>query len=56
MRDLVRQVNEDIPIWNTKRYMPQPMLVPGDGPMMAYRAQYARLYQFDEPEADTKAA
>jgi 3-ketosteroid 9alpha-monooxygenase subunit A len=56
MRDLVRQVNEDIPIWNTKRYMPEPLLVVGDGPMMAYRAQYARFYQFDEPETDTKAA
>jgi hypothetical protein len=56
MRDLVRQVNEDIPIWNSKRFMPRPMLVPGDGPMMAYRAQYARFYQFDEPAPDTKAA
>jgi hypothetical protein len=32
------------------------LLVVGDGPMMAYRAQYARFYQFDEPETDTKAA
>lgn len=56
MRDLVKQVNEDIPIWNTKRYMSTPLLVEGDGPMMAYRAQYARFFLFDDPEPDSQAA
>ncbi|MBU6267433.1 MAG: Rieske 2Fe-2S domain-containing protein [Sphingomonadales bacterium] len=47
MRDLVKQVNEDIPIWNAKIFKAQPLLVEGDGPMMAYRAQYERYYDFD---------
>jgi len=47
MRDLVKQVNQDIPIWNHKCFHAQPLLVRGDGPMMAYRRQYARYYEFD---------
>ncbi|MBV1687310.1 Rieske 2Fe-2S domain-containing protein [Novosphingobium sp. G106] len=56
IRDLVKQVNQDIPIWNAKRFMEQPMLVKGDGPMIAYRRQYAKFYDFDAPEPDTIAA
>ena len=48
MRDLVKQVNQDIPIWNNKRFNAEPLLVQGDGPILAYRRQYARYYQFDE--------
>jgi nitrite reductase/ring-hydroxylating ferredoxin subunit len=47
MRDLVKQVNQDIPIWNNKIYRTEPLLVKGDGPMLAYRRQYARFYNFD---------
>ena len=56
MRDLVKQVNEDIPIWNAKRYMKTPLLVEGDGPMMAYREQYKRYYDFDANDPDRAAA
>jgi hypothetical protein len=48
MRDLAKQVHQDIPIWNNKIYMKQPLLVKGDGPMLAYREQYQRFYDFDE--------
>jgi 3-ketosteroid 9alpha-monooxygenase subunit A len=48
IRDLVKQVNQDIPIWNAKIYRTEPLLVKGDGPMLAYRRQYARFYQFDD--------
>jgi phenylpropionate dioxygenase-like ring-hydroxylating dioxygenase large terminal subunit len=51
IRDLVKQVNQDIPIWNNKIYKEQPLLVKGDGPMLAYREQYQRFYQFDGDEA-----
>ena len=44
MRDLVKQVHQDIPIWNRKRFVEKPQLVKGDGPMLAYREQYARFY------------
>ena len=52
MRDLVKQVHQDIPIWNNKIYRTEPLLVKGDGPMLAYRRQYARFYDFevDAPE------
>ena len=50
MRDLVKQVNQDIPIWNRKRFMEKPLLVKGDGPMLAYREQYDRYYQFEADE------
>lgn len=56
IRDLVKQVTQDIPIWNAKRFMEQPMLVKGDGPLLAYRRQYARFYQFDDPEPESVAA
>jgi len=40
MRDLVKQINQDIPIWNNKKSETRPMLVKGDGPILAYRQQY----------------
>ncbi len=48
MRDLVKQVNQDIPIWNRKRFHDKPLLVKGDGPILAYRQQYAKYYDFDD--------
>lgn len=48
MRDLVGQIEQDIPIWNRKIFMPEPLLVEGDGPLLAYRRQYAKFYQFDD--------
>jgi 3-ketosteroid 9alpha-monooxygenase subunit A len=56
MRDLVKQVEQDIPIWNHKIYRAEPMLVKGDGPMLAYRRQYARFYDFGDGEPEGLAA
>jgi 3-ketosteroid 9alpha-monooxygenase subunit A len=44
MRDIVFQVGQDIPIWENKRYEPNPLLVDGDGPILSYRDQYAKYY------------
>ena len=44
MRDLVKQVEQDMPIWANKKNLTQPFLVDGDGPLMAYRSQYAKFY------------
>ena len=45
IRDLVKQINQDIPIWNTKSATStDPILVKGDGPMLAYRRAYQRFY------------
>lgn len=48
MRDLVKQVHQDIPIWNAKRFHENPLLVKGDGPLLAYREQYQRFYAADD--------
>ncbi len=56
MRDLVKQINQDIPIWNNKKCEMHPMLVKGDGPILAYRKQYERYYQFDEDPAPEETA
>ena len=57
MRDLVKQINQDIPIWNNKKCEERPLLVKGDGPILAYRKQYDRYFQFDdEPESTSVAA
>ena len=47
MRDLVKQVNQDIPIWNAKIFRTEPLLVKGDGPILAYRRQYQKFYEFE---------
>ncbi|MEO6717874.1 MAG: Rieske 2Fe-2S domain-containing protein [Novosphingobium sp.] len=56
MRDLVKQVEQDIPIWNSKIYRAEPLLVKGDGPMLAYRRQYARFYDFGDGVPEDVAA
>jgi 3-ketosteroid 9alpha-monooxygenase subunit A len=43
-RNVIFQLEQDIPIWQHKRYEPRPMLVKGDGPILAYRRQYAQYY------------
>ncbi len=37
IRDLEKQMNEDIPIWENKKYYPKPMLCDGDGKFNVYR-------------------
>lgn len=56
MRDLVKQVEQDIPIWNAKKCELKPLLVKGDGPILAYRKQYARFYNYDDDTPAIRAA
>lgn len=44
VKDIVKQMNEDIPIWEHKRYLPQPMLCDGDGPIGPYRKWCQQFY------------
>lgn len=44
-RDLEKQVNEDIPIWENKLYRPRPILCDGDGPIAEYRSWCAQFYR-----------
>ncbi len=38
IKDIVKQTNEDIPIWENKVYRPHPVLCDGDGPIAEYRS------------------
>lgn len=44
LRETPRQLEQDIPHWRHKKYLRQPTLVDGDGPILAYREWYARYY------------
>jgi nitrite reductase/ring-hydroxylating ferredoxin subunit len=56
IRDLTKQIVQDIPIWECKRFQPEPLLVKGDGPILSYRQQYARFYDFDDDAEPAVAA
>nr|WP_298668086.1 Rieske 2Fe-2S domain-containing protein [uncultured Sphingomonas sp.] len=43
-RNIMFQVEQDMPIWENKRFEPRPILVRGDGPILDYRKQYAQYY------------
>jgi len=44
VREIVRQVQEDIPIWENKVYRAAPVLCDGDGPIGPYRAWARQFY------------
>ena len=42
--EVVRQVEQDIPIWEHKMYREHPMLCDGDGPIAKYRRWFRQFY------------
>jgi nitrite reductase/ring-hydroxylating ferredoxin subunit len=42
--DIEKQMNEDIPIWENKAYLPRPVLCEEDGPIGRYRKWSAQFY------------
>ena len=38
------ELEQDIPIWEAKRYHERPVLVAGDGPVMAWRKWCEQFY------------
>ncbi len=46
IRDIVKQMNEDIPIWENKQYLERPALCDGDGPIAEYRRWMRQFYSF----------
>jgi 3-ketosteroid 9alpha-monooxygenase subunit A len=51
-RNVLQQFEQDRPIWENKRYLKRPILCDADGPILAYRAQYAQyLVEEHNPEA-----
>lgn len=49
---LNREVGQDAPIWETKRYLDRPMLAEGDGPIGEYR-RYCKQFYPERSEAKT---
>jgi len=44
VRETARQIEQDIRIWKHKKYLAEPTLVKGDGPILAYREFFQRYY------------
>ena len=44
IRETWRQLEQDIRIWKHKKYLANPTLVKGDGPILAYREFFQRYY------------
>lgn len=42
--EIVRQVGQDIPIWENKVYLDDPALCDGDGPIARYRKWFSQFY------------
>jgi nitrite reductase/ring-hydroxylating ferredoxin subunit len=49
LRDIVKQVNEDIPIWENKIYRARPLLCDGDGAIGPYRRWASQFYSRASP-------
>lgn len=44
VKEIKRQVEQDIPIWEHKRYLDDPVLCDGDGPINKYRKWFQQFY------------
>jgi hypothetical protein len=48
--ELIHQAGQDIPIWEHKRYLENPTLCDGDGPINQYRKWFRQFYADPVPE------
>jgi phenylpropionate dioxygenase-like ring-hydroxylating dioxygenase large terminal subunit len=55
MAEIKRQLEQDIPIWENKRYLDRPMLCDGDGPIGVFR-QWAKQFYPDTEAAAVEVA
>ncbi len=44
MKEIKFQVEQDIPIWENKVYLEEPVLCDGDGPINKYRKWFQQFY------------
>ena len=42
--NIVSGVEQDIPVWNNKRFVENPILCDGDGPINKYRKWFSQFY------------
>ena len=45
-------IDQDVPIWENKRYRPRPALCDGDGPIMRFRQWASQFYASDHDEQE----
>lgn len=56
VREVTRQLEQDIPIWENKRYHDRPMLCDGDGPIGVFRKWAKQFYSMPAEAAATESA
>ena len=57
IKDICKQLDQDKVVWDRQRYMPQPYICQGDGPIAAFREFYAQFYaEWREGGAPGRAA
>ena len=50
--DINKQVKEDIPVWENKKYASKPVLCDSDGPIAKFRKHFSSFYvEYNEVEA-----
>ena len=56
VKDLEKQMAEDMPIWENKKYYTRPMLCDGDGRFGVYRRWWRQFFSEEDLEAAERAA
>jgi len=56
IKNLCRQLDQDKVVWDRQRYMPQPVVCDGDGPIAAFRQYYSQFYAEYDPDPGKKVA
>ena len=54
--DINKQVKEDIPVWENKKYASKPVLCDSDGPIAKFRKHFATFYAEDKDPESIEAA
>ena len=55
IKSVTREVGQDIPIWEAKRYEPSPALAPSEKPIMEWRRWFAQFYEAADPSVAAPA-
>jgi phenylpropionate dioxygenase-like ring-hydroxylating dioxygenase large terminal subunit len=51
INEFVKQIGEDVPIWENKVYVEKPLLIKGDGPIIEFRHWAKQFYGEQVPES-----
>jgi len=51
--NFISQFGRDVPIWDTKTFTHNPMVLKGDGPLLQYRRWFSRFYSENSPTLES---